>query len=395
MTNQPKFDVFLAHNSQDKSQVKAIAQKLMQRGLYYWIDEEQIPPGRPFQDVIQQAIPVVKSAAMFIGLEGLGKWQDWELRALQTQCVKTSIPLIPVLLPGVEEIPEHLLFLQELNWVRFATQIDDVEALNNLEWGITGERPNPKTAIANRTQELKFFLQMVRGQTSERILLLKAPSGFGKSSLLKKFSQRCPQEVGVLRRLDLKAAEIGLPYFFHHVCDDLGYDRFQEFTAELEKMLSGAENVSEYGSKWQRAIQSVLNVEQNLRQDRLDVLQQAFFRDLEAIGQTIVLLLDTFEAAVTELKDWINGELLNAVSRISRLIVVIAGQEVPNPKSSVWEDDCHYCCLEVIEDEESWYSFAQQVGMPFDKGAIKMLALALNGNPLAIRNQLDAIARRW
>jgi hypothetical protein len=194
--------------------------------------------------------------------------------------------------------------------------------------------------------------------------------------------------------LDLKAAEIGIPYFFHHVCDDLGYDRFQGFTAELEKMLSGAENVPEYGSKWQRAIQSVLNVEQTLRQDRLDVLQQAFFQDLEAIDQTIVLLLDTFETAVTELQDWINGELLKEVSRLRQLIVVVAGQEVPDCKSCVWEDDCHYCYLEAI-DEESWYTFAQQVGMPFEKGEIKMLTLALNGNPLAIRSQLDAIARRW
>ncbi len=394
MVDQPKFDVFLAHNSQDKPYVRAIARKLIERGLYYWIDEEQIPPGQSFQKVIQKAIPRVQSAAICIGLQGLGQWQEEELDALQTQCVKADISLIPVLLPDVEEIPENLLFLQQRNWVRFANGIDDVKALNDLEWGITGERPNPKTAIANRTEELKFFLQMVRGETSERILLLKAPSGFGKSSLLKKFFQRCPQEVRVLRRLDLKAAEIGIPYFFHHVCDDLGYDRFQGFTAELEKMLSGAENVPEYGSKWQRAIQSVLNVEQTLRQDRLDVLQQAFFQDLEAIDQTIVLLLDTFETAVTELQDWINGELLKEVSRLRQLIVVVAGQEVPDCKSCVWEDDCHYCYLEAI-DEESWYTFAQQVGMPFEKGEIRMLTLALNGNPLAIRSQLDAIARRW
>ncbi len=120
MSNQPQFDVFLAHNSQDKPQVRAIARELRHRGLKYWIDEEQIPPGRSFQEVIQQAIPNVKSAAIFIGSRGLGNWQAMELRILISQSVEADIPVIPVLLPGVETIPEHLSFLKQLNWVRFA-----------------------------------------------------------------------------------------------------------------------------------------------------------------------------------------------------------------------------------------------------------------------------------
>ena len=151
MTNQPEFDVFLAHNSQDKPQVRSIASQLKQRNLTYWIDEEQIPPGRPFQDVIQQAIPLVKSAAIFIGVMGLGKWQAMELRSLISRCVAEDIPVIPVLLPGVNGIPEHLLFLQELNWVRFANGIDDVEALYKLEWGITGRKP-PESGQASMQQ---------------------------------------------------------------------------------------------------------------------------------------------------------------------------------------------------------------------------------------------------
>jgi hypothetical protein len=147
MVNQPQFDVFLAHNSQDKPQVRAIATKLKDRGLKYWIDEEQIPPGRWFQDVIQQAIPNVKSAAICIGTGGLGKWQAVELRSFISQCVNSDIPVIPVLLPGVKEIPEHLFFLKELNWVNFANGIEDIKALDNLEWGITGERRDSQGSI--------------------------------------------------------------------------------------------------------------------------------------------------------------------------------------------------------------------------------------------------------
>lgn len=140
MNNQPTFDVFLAYNSEDKPQVIAIAAELKRRGLKPWLDEEQVPPGRPFQDVIQQAISLVKSAAIFIGNVGLGKWQIMELRALIDQLVKIGIPVIPVLLPGVEGVPNYLLFLKELNWVNFYNTIDDTEAVDKLVWGITQEK---------------------------------------------------------------------------------------------------------------------------------------------------------------------------------------------------------------------------------------------------------------
>jgi len=161
MVNQPQFDVFLAHNSQDKPQVRAIATELKRRSLNCWIEEEQIPPGRWSQDVIQRVIPHVKSAAIFIGPVGLGKWQVVKLRTLISRCVEANIPVIPVLLPGVVEVPQDLLFLKELNWVGFTNGIDDVEALDNLEWGITGQKPEPKSSI-HKLEELEK--ELLKGQ---------------------------------------------------------------------------------------------------------------------------------------------------------------------------------------------------------------------------------------
>jgi hypothetical protein len=120
--------------------VRAIANQLKECGIKIWLDEEQIPPGRSFQDEIQKAIPLVKSAVIFIGLKGLGKWQTMELRSLTTKCVDKDIPLIPVLLPGVTQLPEKLVFLKEYIGVDFSKNIDDVQALNNLVWGITASQ---------------------------------------------------------------------------------------------------------------------------------------------------------------------------------------------------------------------------------------------------------------
>lgn len=140
-----EFDVFMAHNSEDKQQVIALSEILKGRGLNPWLAIEQIPPGRWFQDVIQQVIPKVKSAAIIIGKKGMGKWEILELRSFISQCVEKDIPVIPVLLPGISKLPSKLLFLEELNWVRFMDNIDETEALDNLVWGITGERPQRKT----------------------------------------------------------------------------------------------------------------------------------------------------------------------------------------------------------------------------------------------------------
>ena len=59
------FDVFLAHNNQDKLQVREISKHLSKIGLKVWLDEDQIRPGQFFQEGIQQVIP--KGAFPFSG----------------------------------------------------------------------------------------------------------------------------------------------------------------------------------------------------------------------------------------------------------------------------------------------------------------------------------------
>ena len=111
------FDVFLAHNSLDKPIVRIIAEELKQHGIKVWLDEDQIVPGRFFQDSIQQALLEVNSAAICIGRLGLGKWQQMELRSFISQCVEKGLPVIPVLLPGSRDIPDSFPFLKEFMWV--------------------------------------------------------------------------------------------------------------------------------------------------------------------------------------------------------------------------------------------------------------------------------------
>jgi hypothetical protein len=141
-----EFHVFLAHNSYYKTKIASVARELQRRGLNPWLDKEQIPPGRWFQERIQCGINASKSAAIFIGRKGLGRWQAIELQTFVSRCVEQKIPVIPVLLPGCKDIPPELLFLKQLHCVRFVRRIDEVTALDMLEWGIRGEENQSKIA---------------------------------------------------------------------------------------------------------------------------------------------------------------------------------------------------------------------------------------------------------
>lgn len=142
-----EFDVFLAHNSKNKQEVLKLSELLKKRGINPWIDQEQIAPGKWFQDVIQQAIPNVKSAAIIIGNSGVGRWEKVELKTFISQCVDKNIPIIPILLPTVHKIPDDLLFLKEYSLVDFVNTVEEEDSLDNLEWGITGIHPKRKKEL--------------------------------------------------------------------------------------------------------------------------------------------------------------------------------------------------------------------------------------------------------
>ena len=120
-----QFDVFMAHSSKDKPLIRQIYRSLQERGIKPWLDEEEIAPGTRFQAEIQQAIDQIKTAAIFIGQTGLGRWQALELETFISRCVELGIPVIPVLLPNVTEIPENLIFLRNFHAVAFHGSIDD------------------------------------------------------------------------------------------------------------------------------------------------------------------------------------------------------------------------------------------------------------------------------
>jgi small GTP-binding protein len=132
------FDVFLCHNSKDKREVRAIGEKLKQQGILPWLDLWELPPGKPWIPELEKHIMTIKSAAVFVGPDGIGPWQNLEQQALIHEFVKRGCSVIPVILPRCIKEPELPLFLRGMTWVDFRKL--DPDPFEQLVWGITGER---------------------------------------------------------------------------------------------------------------------------------------------------------------------------------------------------------------------------------------------------------------
>jgi hypothetical protein len=140
----PAFDVFLSHNSQDKPAVREIAQALRARRLRPWLDEWELRPGHSWQEALEESIKAAPSAAILVGRDGLGSWEDREMRACLVDFTERKRPVIPVLLPGAPDKPDLPLFLKDYTWVDLRGGLTE-EGLDRLCWGITGQKPPDRT----------------------------------------------------------------------------------------------------------------------------------------------------------------------------------------------------------------------------------------------------------
>jgi GTPase SAR1 family protein len=138
-----EFDVFLCHNWVDKPAVRMLAQDLRARGVRPWLDENELRPGLPWQQVLEEQIQNIPAAIVVVGSQ-VGPWQDQELGAFLRQFVRRRCPVIPVLLPGADP-PTLPTLLDGMTWVDLGATIPD--PLDQLVWGITGRRPAVEPSV--------------------------------------------------------------------------------------------------------------------------------------------------------------------------------------------------------------------------------------------------------
>ncbi|MEE9442086.1 MAG: toll/interleukin-1 receptor domain-containing protein [candidate division Zixibacteria bacterium] len=137
-STQDNYDVFLCHNSEDKTEIREMNTRLKEKGIRTWLDEEQLPPGCLWQDVLEEQIPQIKTAAVIVGQSGVGPWQHMEIRIFLQEFIRRRCPVIPVILQDCVDVPKLPLFLNQLVWVDFRKK--EPEPFSQLLWGIKGKK---------------------------------------------------------------------------------------------------------------------------------------------------------------------------------------------------------------------------------------------------------------
>src|SRR6476620_6449907 len=215
--------------------------------------------------------------------------------------------------------------------------------------------------FANRTRELHLFEQMLRGQVQERILLVEAPSGYGKTRLMGRFERLCSQEIHPVL-IDLKGAQGGIASVFSRIQRVLEKPRFPKFNAEIDRFLNSGVVIQDNSLTGEGSqIQVILYVPPEERNYRLTQLQQFFFEELERFDCPIAFILDTYNGATEELAGWIESPFLAEVALNPKLFAIVAGQNIPQPAIE-WQNLHHRCKLDRIMEREAWSGYVKDIG---------------------------------
>lgn len=205
----PGYDIFLSHNSRDKEVVEHIAEKLQGAGIEPWLDKWHLVPGVPWQDALAEGLRSSAACALFFGPHDLGSWAIQELDEARNRAAQDrSFRLIPVLLPGLPDPfdPNRLPpFVGTRTWVDLRRGIEDERAFEILIRAIRGLPPGPDApaelpdsappyrglAVFQEEDAGLFFgregeiQRLIEKLKSTRFLAVVAPSGSGKSSLVR------------------------------------------------------------------------------------------------------------------------------------------------------------------------------------------------------------------
>ena len=130
---------------------------------------------------LQIAMHGARAAAIFIGTYGLGSHQISELNFFHMRCAKGDVKIIPVLLPGIDELPaepEYAL-LSSYKWISLSFK-EDEEALNELigsikrwlnQWAEREIRKllEQKREAERRLQQIEQEISLIEGQMGVKL----------------------------------------------------------------------------------------------------------------------------------------------------------------------------------------------------------------------------------
>jgi hypothetical protein len=250
----------------------------------------------------------------------------------------------------------------------------------------------------DRKAELDLFRDILEGRRAERILLVEAPPGRGKTLLLLEYQEITARAGMPCAALDLRLGSVGVSDVLTTMAEEWGWEQFPAFRRAVEEMLRPTAEVSVSGvvQIGRPQVQVVLGQEdREIRRQRQRLLTDALFQDLRAwLGRTgrAVLFVDTYNPGTVdpELREWLEGVFLGQVRRCEGLIVVIAGQQTP-PPNVIWETCCHRLHLRPLDDPDDWIEWVRAANLAVSREVVAAFCHRYRGEPLDIATSLSML----
>jgi hypothetical protein len=256
--------------------------------------------------------------------------------------------------------------------------------------------------LADYTEEIELFEQLLQPEGDMRILLFHGASGMGKTALIEACLDRVPDTVRYVP-IELRGSAVTMPEIFQRVGGHVGWDHLHHFSSQVAAFWGTPEVVID--KNWligiNNRINAVLKAENPSEvAERNALLTEAWYTDLQELEHLFLLAMDTYEAATEEVKQWISGPLLARTARPGKLRVLVAGQSVPDPGIE-WRRHCETRQLYGVREAKFWLPILKARGREVptvpDRDLPNWLAgvcHALDGRPAEILKIIEALPRR-
>jgi hypothetical protein len=286
---------------------------------------------------------------------------------------------------------------------------------------ITQKNPNIAWFV-DRDRERRKFQKILDGESVQRIMMIRAGAGMGKTWLINNFRHECSCRQIPYAIIDFSTRSQGYNYLevLRSIRDSLGAQNFNDFTVLVNQCfirsnpfqsltdLSSTSSVDIKSSPQESSIDNVAGRDiirdNNFFFTRPDtppellrsILTDCFKNCLQKMignllpGQFIVWHFDSFEKIDPITREWILEEFLQEIKEqaISQLIIVLAGQDVPTLPLD-WKLIASQYTLEpwTLNDYQEYLGKKQ---MELDSKRIQALHRSYSGRPLDLAMWVDA-----
>ncbi len=254
--------------------------------------------------------------------------------------------------------------------------------------------------LANYDDERTAFRSLLYEECPQRILLFEGASGTGKTSLLRACQQEIPADFKAVP-IQFRDNSVNVAEIFDRVGELVGWQTMTHFTEQIAS-LSDTPTL-QVQRNWQTGSNNQIHIALHAdsvtdKEQRRVQLTKAWLTDLQAIAQPLLLIMDTYEQATTDVVGWIEGPFLTRAARLPQLRILLAGQRVPDAHNIEWGTYCHKRDLYGIQDASHWLPIVEAmhrvIAAPDPLSWLGGICYLLKGQPAAIMKVIEGLPRR-